>query len=85
VFFTPPGPSHSDPMAEMVNLIKRGVKLRPMKERKGEEESRPDPPPQLTTPSEDHMKLLVESLNRINMFTRESSPDSDSDAGEFDD
>ncbi|KAH3834546.1 hypothetical protein DPMN_107876 [Dreissena polymorpha] len=69
-------------MAEMVNLIKKGVKLRPMRERHIDDAPRHDT---LHTPSEDHMKLLVESLNRISVFTRESSPDSDSDNGEFDD
>jgi hypothetical protein len=76
----------ADPMQEMVSLIKKGVKLRPMKERQTEDSQKPDQGrQQLQTPSEDHMKLLVESLNRINVFTRESSPDSDSDDGEFDD
>ena len=72
-------------MMEMVSLIKKGVKLRPVKERQAAESQNQDQGRQLQTPSEDHMKLLVESLNRINVFTRESSPESDSDDGEFDD
>jgi len=73
-------------MAEMVNLIKKGVKLRPMKDRKTDESPKHEHASSLqTTPSEDHMRLLVESLNRISVFTRESSPESDSDDGEFDD
>lgn len=72
-------------MAEMVSLIKKGVKLRPMKDRKIDESPRQEQALTYTTPSEDHMKMLVESLNRINVFTRESSPESDSDDGEFDD
>lgn len=72
-------------MQEMVSLIKKGVKLRPVSERHVEDNPKVDQGRQLQSPSEDHMKLLVESLNRISVFTRESSPESDSDNGEFDD
>ena len=73
-----------NPMEEICGLIKKGVKLRPRKDSPGREPVN-DPKKSLMTPSDEHMKLLVESLNKISVFTRESSPESDSDTGEFDD
>ena len=73
-------------MDEIFGLIKSGVKLRPVtKETSSGETSDTDKERALITPSDQHMQLLKESMTRINKFTRESSPDSDSDDGEFDD
>lgn len=73
-------------MDEIFGLIKSGVKLRPVtKGTSSGEASDSDKERALITPSDQHMQLLKESMTRINRFTRESSPDSDSDDGEFDD
>ena len=73
-------------MDEIFGLIKSGVKLRPVaKETSSGETTSSDKEKPLSTPSEQHMQLLKESMTRINKYTRESSPDSDSDTGEFDD
>ena len=73
-------------MDEIFGLIKSGVKLRPVtKETSSGESTTTDKERALITPSDQHMQLLKESMTRINKFTRESSPDSDSDDGEFDD
>ena len=74
------------PMDEIFGLIKSGVKLRTVpKDTSSEEKSSLEKDKPLPTPSEQHMQMLKESMTRINQYTRESSPDSDSDDGEFDD
>ena len=78
-------PVVSSPMDEIFGLIKSGVKLRPVTKETSSGETSPDKERPLITPSDQHMQLLKESMTRINKFTRESSPDSDSDNGEFDD
>ena len=73
-------------MDEIFGLIKSGVKLRSVpREPSSGEMSSLDKDKPLQTPSDQHMQLLKESMTRINKYTRESSPDSDSDDGEFDD
>eukprot|EP00106_Octopus_bimaculoides_P009940 XP_014777382.1 PREDICTED: junction-mediating and -regulatory protein-like [Octopus bimaculoides] len=77
-----PPPIKQDPMDDILDMIKKGVKLRPTTERdSGCERGSPSP-----IPSDSHLKLLQESLNRINRLTRDSSPESDdSDYDNFDD
>lgn len=79
-----PKPKSTNPMDEIFGLIRKGIKLKSVQEQLPLQELSPDQGRTLSTPSEDHMKLLVESLNRISVFTRESSPESDSES-EFDD
>lgn len=62
-------------------MIKQGVKLRPAD--KDDKRSSQDLDI-LETPSDSHMRLLQESLSRINKFTRESSPESEEDSDEED-
>ena len=65
-----------NPMDQILGMIKLGVKLKPVPE-DGEQAPLPQ------TPSDEHLKLLQQSLNRIQQATRESSPESDSDPDDF--
>lgn len=68
-------------MDSILSMIKQGVKLRPAD--KDNKRSSQDLDI-LETPSDSHMRLLQESLSRINKFTRESSPESEEDSDEED-
>lgn len=68
-------------MDSILSMIKQGVKLRPAD--KDDKRSSQDLDI-LETPSDSHMRLLQESLSRINKFTRESSPESEEDSDEED-
>lgn len=68
-------------MDSILSMIKQGVKLRPAD--KDDKRSSHDLDI-LETPSDSHMRLLQESLSRINKFTRESSPESEEDSDEED-
>lgn len=60
-------------MSQIFGMIKLGVKLRPVSD-----ENRPPKMDRVDTPSDSHLRLLQESLSRINHLTRERSPESDS-------
>lgn len=68
-------------MDSILSMIKQGVKLRPAD--KDDKRSSHDLDI-LETPSDSHMRLLQESLSRINKFTQESSPESEEDSDEED-
>ena len=66
-------------MDDIFGMIKQGVKLRPTK--KSDEKNVKDNVLETPeTPSDSHLRLLQESLSRISRFTREHSPESDSDS-----
>ena len=73
-----------DPMADMLHLIKQGVKLKPV----SKDSERKMPPQSMTTPSDTHAQQLKEVLDRISKRLNQPSDDEeegqDSDYEDFD-
>ncbi|KAK6179850.1 hypothetical protein SNE40_012112 [Patella caerulea] len=61
-------------MGEIFNLIKQGVKLRPLKAL-----DKTDVNPSSLSPSDSHLQLLQESMRRINKVVRGNTPESEDD------
>ena len=74
-----------DPMADMLHLIKQGVKLKPV----SKDSERKTTPQSMTTPSDTHAQQLKEVLDRISKRLNQPSDDEeeegqDSDYEDFD-